>query len=241
MKMAPLRTIAALILGAGAATGFTPATPYVATRQVESITRQDTSLNVYGMNSDTFDKAMAEFEADYPGFSKWGWGPSVHAEKWNGRHAMFGWLFICATAYAKGHGLFPSADMMLKTKEWGTLAYISGFKNTEVTITNQRAIILIANVHCLLVGVTATVAPQPWFDPLLLDPNMEESYERAINTKPYGIIPDMSFKQWGLTETAEMMNGRMAMFGLIMLILTSMTQGKPMLDVVNEWLGGLYY
>jgi len=193
------------------------------------------------MGSDTFEDGMAEFEKSYPGFAKWGWGPSVHAEKWNGRHAMFGWLFICATAYAKGHGLIPNPDQALNMKDWGSLARISGFGKDAITISNERAIILIANVHCLMVGVTATVAPQPWFDPLLLDPNMEASYERAVNTKPYGVVPDLSYSKWGLTETAEMMNGRMAMFGLIMLIGASFIENKNMLDVVNEWLGGAYY
>ena len=177
---------------------------------------------------------MADWEAEYPDFAKWGWGPSVHAEKWNGRHAMFGWVFICATAYAKGHNLIPDADLPLDLKEWGTLATISG-KNT---ISNERAIILIANVHCFMVGLAATIAPMPFSDPLLLDPNQGEAYERAINTKPYGVFIDM---KTGLTEEAEMMNGRMAMLGLCTLMATSAFTGKSMIDVVNEWVGGLYY
>jgi hypothetical protein len=224
--MAPLRTLATLVLGASAVSGFTPASP-IAARTVAPAVTSETSLNV-------FNDAMADWEKEYPDFAKWGWGPSVQAEKWNGRHAMFGWVFICASAYAKGHGLIPDADMTLNLKEWGTLATISG-KNT---ITNERAIILIANVHCFMVGLAATICPSPWADPLLLDPNQGEAYDRAVNTKPYGVIPPLDF---GVTEAAEMMNGRMAMLGLCAVVTTAFIEGKPILDVVNEWVGGLYY
>jgi len=156
------------------------------------------SLNV-------FEEAQAEFEGDYPDFAKFGWGPSVHAEVWNGRHAMFGWVFLCATAYAKGHGLFPGGDSLLDLKEWGTLATISG-KNT---ISNERAIILIANAHCFAVGLMATLAPNAHVDPLMLDPAEADtpSYQRAIARQPLGVLPDMGFKNWGLTDVAEQMNG----------------------------------
>mmetsp|Transcript_22133 Transcript_22133/g.31123 ORF Transcript_22133/g.31123 Transcript_22133/m.31123 type:complete len:225 (+) Transcript_22133:66-740(+) len=224
--MAPLRTLAALAFSVGAVSGFAPSTPSTLRNTVAPV-RSETNLNV-------FNDAMAEWEAEYPQFAKWGWGPSVHAEKWNGRHAMFGWVLICATAYAKGHNLIPDADVPLDLKEWGTLATISG-KNT---ITHERAIILIANVHAFMVGLAATICPAPFSDPLLLDPNQGAAYERAVNTKPYGVIPEM---KTGLTEEAEIMNGRMAMMGLITVISTSFLTGKPILDVVNEWVGGLYY
>jgi len=196
--MAPLRTLAALVIGASAASAFAPSSP-LAVKNVAPVV-SETSLNTAfdPLDSDpaVFEGAMADWEAEYPQFAKWGWGPSVQAEKWNGRHAMFGWVFICATAYAKGHGLIPDAETTLNLKEWGTLATISG-KNT---ITNERAIILIANVHCFLVGLAATICPLPFSDPLLLDPNQGEMYERAKNTKPYGLIPEM---KTGLTEEAE--------------------------------------
>lgn len=227
--MAPLRTFATLVLGATAVSAFAPSTPTpFAVKNAAPAIRSESSLNA------VFDDAMTDFAEEYPQFSKWGWGPTVQAEKWNGRHAMFGWVFICATAYAKGHGLIPNPDMLLDLKEWGTLATISG-KNT---ITNERAIILIANVHCFFVGLLATICPLPFSDPLLLDPNQGEMYERAVNTKPYGVIPEM---KTGLTEEAEIMNGRMAMMGLITVVFTSFIENKPILDVVNEWVGGLYY
>jgi len=173
--MAPLRTLAALAL-AGSASAFAPNAP-LATKTVAPVS--ESSLNVF--NPSTFNNAMADWEAEYPQFAKWGWGPSVQAEKWNGRHAMFGWVFICATAYAKGHGLIPDADVPLDLKEWGTLATISG-KNT---ITHERAIILIANVHCFMVGLMATICPTGFSDPLLLDPLQREAYEKAKATEPY--------------------------------------------------------
>uniref|UniRef100_A0A7S3Q4Z5 Uncharacterized protein n=1 Tax=Chaetoceros debilis TaxID=122233 RepID=A0A7S3Q4Z5_9STRA len=223
--MAPFRTLLALVLGASAVSAFAP----ISTLSVRTAAPvvSETSLEV-------FDKAMADWEAEYPQFAKWGWGPSVQAEKWNGRHAMFGWVFICATAYAKGHGLIPDADTVLNLKEWGTLATISG-KNT---ITNERAIILMANVHCFCVGLLATICPLPFSDPLLLDPNQGEMYEKAKATKAYGVLPEM---KTGLTEEAEIMNGRMAMMGLITLTATSFIEGKDMLTVVNDWVGGLYF
>jgi len=228
--MAPLRTLAALAFGASAVSGFAPASP-IASKPVVS----ESALNVYEPFKESyFNNAMADWEAEYPQFAKWGWGPSVQAEKWNGRHAMFGWVMICATAYAKGHGLIPDAETTLNLKEWGTLATISG-KNT---ITNERAIILIANVHAFCVGIAATIAPLGFSDPLLLDPNQGEAYERAVNTKPYGVVPELKF---GVTNEAEIMNGRMAMLGLCAVVSTSFIEGKPILDVVNEWVGGLYY
>jgi len=35
---------------------------------------------------------MADFAADFPWLAKYGFGPTVKAERWNGRHAMFGWF-----------------------------------------------------------------------------------------------------------------------------------------------------
>jgi len=241
--MAPLRTIAALVISAGAVSGFAPTNSLIVTREI--VTSPTTSsLDVFNAERGTemFEVGMDKFAEDFPGFAKWGWGPTVHAEKWNGRHAMFGWFFICSTAYFKGHGLIPDATTMLTFKEWGSLALITfGTGKDSVLINQERAVILIANVHCFMVGLFSTIAPLPWSDPLLLDPNQGEAYERALNTKPYGILPDCSFNNWGLTETAEIMNGRMAMFGLMMLLGTSLIDGKPMLDVVNDWVGNLYY
>jgi hypothetical protein len=182
-----------------------------------------------------YDAATSDFDNQFPQFAKWGWGPSVHAEKWNGRHAMFGWFFICASAYAKGHGLIPDADMALDLKEWGTLATISG----KETISNERAIILIANVHFFGVSLLSTIAPLGFTDPLLLDPS-SPSYDRVMarNSEPFGYLPALKF---GLTEEAEAINGRLAMLGIFALIMATAIEQKPMLDIVNEWIGGAYF
>jgi len=182
-----------------------------------------------------YDDAQADWAEQFPGFVQYGWGPTVHAEKWNGRHAMFGWFFIMCTAYAKGHGLIPDADMALDFSKWGTLATISG----KETITNERAIILIANAHFFAVSLMATICPLPFNDTLLLDPN-HPNYEatKARNDQPFGYLP--AFKL-GLTEEAEMINGRLAMLGIISLIGYTAVSGKDMINIVNEWVGGAYF
>ena len=89
-----------------------------------------------------FDDAVKEFSDSYPQAYKRGWGPTTKAERWNGRHAMFGWVALIATGYAKSHNLIPEPEKLLDMKEWGTLAYIYGG-----SITNERAVILVGHLH----------------------------------------------------------------------------------------------
>lgn len=182
-----------------------------------------------------YEDAVADWEKQFPSFAKWGWGPSVHAEKWNGRHAMFGWFFICASAYCKGHGLIPDAETFLSVKEWGSLAIISG----KETISNERAIILAANMHFFGLSLMATLAPLPFGDSLFLDPN-DPNYDAMAdrNKNGFGYMPAMKL---GITEEAEIINGRLAMVGITALIMATAIEQKPMLDIVNEWVGGAYY
>jgi Chlorophyll A-B binding protein len=182
-----------------------------------------------------YDDAVADWNSQFPQFAKWGFGPSVHAEKWNGRHAMFGWFFICATAYCKGHGLIPDADTLLDVKEWGGLAIISG----KTTISTERAIILAANMHFFGVSLMATMLPMPFSDSLTLDPN-DPWYDAmaARNKQGLGFLPALKL---GLTEEAEILNGRLAMLGLSMLVLTTALTGQSMIEVVNDWVGGAYF
>ena len=159
--------------------------------------------------------------------AKYGFGPSVKAERWNGRHAMFGWAVILATCYAEGHGLFPNAAKQLGYADWGSLTATSFGQS----ITNERAIIMIAHVHFLMISAMAAFGPA-WpasRDPLLLlDGDKDE--------EPYGIIPPV---KGGLTKENEMLHGRFAMFGLIVVALTSVISGKSFIDIVNLGTGGI--
>merc|ERR1711988_2004231 len=174
-----------------------------------------------------FDDGMATFKADYPWLAKYGFGPTVKAERWNGRHAMFGWLAIILTGYAKGHGFFPDPTVALKYDQWGGLAQI-GFGQY---ISNERAIIMIAHIHALGVSMAAAFGPQVLGDSLTL-------LEGEVDEEPYGLFPPLK-GQTGLTPAAEMYNGRMAMMGLIAVITASVASGKDILEVVDIGLGGL--
>lgn len=139
---------------------------------------------------------------------------------------MFGWFFICATAYCKGHGLIPNPEALVDFQAWGTLATISG----KTTITNERALVLVANMHFFGISLMAAFSPTPFGDNLFTEPGPQP--------KGFGYMPALNF---GLTEEAEILNGRLAMLGLSMLLATTVLTGKPILDVVNEWVGGAYY
>jgi len=174
-----------------------------------------------------FDDGMSQFKADYPWLAKYGFGPTVKAERWNGRHAMFGWFAIVMTGAAKANGFFPDPSTALKYDDWGALAQL-GFGQY---ISNERAIIMIAHVHALGVSMAAAFGPQVLGDSLtLLDGEVDE--------EPYGLFPPLK-GQTGLTPAAEMYNGRMAMMGLIVVITASFASGKDILEVVDIGTGGL--
>jgi len=180
------------------------------------------------VQASVFEEGMSQFSADFPWLAKNGFGPSVKAERWNGRHAMFGWFMILCTGYAKSHGLFPSPDVQLKYADWGALAQI-GFGQY---ISNERAIIMIAHIHALAVSAAAAWGPQILGDSLtLLDGEEDE--------EPYGLFPPL-MGQGGLTPAAEMWNGRLAMLGIIALVLTSCVSGKDILEVIDIGTGGLF-
>eukprot|EP00540_Astrosyne_radiata_P012077 CAMPEP_0116830422 /NCGR_PEP_ID=MMETSP0418-20121206/4754_1 /TAXON_ID=1158023 /ORGANISM="Astrosyne radiata, Strain 13vi08-1A" /LENGTH=221 /DNA_ID=CAMNT_0004459523 /DNA_START=423 /DNA_END=1089 /DNA_ORIENTATION=+ len=175
-----------------------------------------------------------------PGEAKWGWGPSVQAEKWNGRHAMFGWVFLCASAYAHGHHLIPNADTLLDIKQLGMVALQKDVQGQGMVAWSQeRAVIFMANIHFLCVSLCATIAPLPWADPLLID-ETHSSYDRlmAREQEPFGYLPEI---KTGLTEEAEIINGRLAMLGIFVLAMATAIENKNMLDIINDWVGGLYY
>ncbi|KAL1524360.1 hypothetical protein AB1Y20_019257 [Prymnesium parvum] len=179
------------------------------------------------VEASVFDTGMNQFSAEFPWLAKNGFGPSVKAERWNGRHAMFGWFMILATGYAKAHGLFPDPEVALTYKDWGGLAQI-GFGEY---ISNERAIIMIAHIHALAVSAAAAWGPQVLGDSLTLMEGEEDE-------EPYGLFPPL-MGQGGLTPAAEMWNGRLAMLGIIMLVLSSVVSGKDILEVVDVGIGGL--
>lgn len=196
----------------GAARGFMAPVPTVV---------RSTSLA-----AEPFTSATEKYKSDFPEFSSYGWGVSTKAERWNGRHAMFGWVFIIATGYAQSHGLIPEADKLLDIKQWGTLAQITPRVST---ISTERAVVLIANVHALMVSLCAAFCPLDYQDKLLLEPGEEDE-------EPAGLIPVF---ETGLTASAEMYNGRLAMLGIVVVSAYSLIYQVPFLDVVNGMLGGL--
>mmetsp|Transcript_12040 Transcript_12040/g.10878 ORF Transcript_12040/g.10878 Transcript_12040/m.10878 type:complete len:211 (+) Transcript_12040:47-679(+) len=184
------------------------------------------SKSVNSLSMSVFDKAVKDWANEYPVPYNAGWGPTTKAERWNGRHAMFGWVALILTGYAKGHGLIPNADSLLDLKEWGTLAYIYGG-----TITNERAVIIVGHLHLLLFSIFAAVAPLSFQDKIYLDAGEEPEPAAGLIPK---IVP-------GLTKEAELLNGRLAMLGLVVLLIVSTVYQTPILDVINTGLGGLLF
>lgn len=174
-----------------------------------------------------FERAMADYQKDFPKFAERGWGATVKAERWNGRHAMFGFVVLVLTGYCKGHGLLPDTDVLLDVSQWGTL----GTLGDGTGISMQRAIILVAHIHVLFVSVAASIAPFSFQDKLLLEPGEKDE-------APAGLFPPFV---GGLTKDAELWNSRVAMLGVICLVAQAVATHTPILDVVNLWVGnGLY-
>lgn len=174
-----------------------------------------------------FTKAMADYKKDYAPFADRGWGATVKAERWNGRHAMFGFLVMVITGYCKGKGILPPAGELLDVSQWGVV----GSLGDTAMITQERAIILVAHIHVLMVSVAATLAPFSFQDKLLLE-------DGEADETPAGLFPALSP---GLTKDAELWNCRVSMLGLICLVSASVASNTPILDVLNNCLGNLLY
>jgi hypothetical protein len=179
------------------------------------------------MAQNPMSKAITEFSISSPELASRGLGVTTNAERWNGRHAMFGLFFIVLTAYFKGHGLIPDADKVLDINQWGPLASAGMGQG----ITNERAIILIAHVHVLVVSVLAAFAPFQFQDTLIKQKG--DPVEPAA-----GLIPP--FKT-GLTKEAELINGRLAMLGVISITAAATFTGTSVVDVVNLGLGKILF
>eukprot|EP00624_Nannochloropsis_granulata_P002958 evm.model.NODE_25067_length_7224_cov_15.120847.3 len=174
-----------------------------------------------------FERAMADFNGRYPAVAALGLGPSAKAERWNGRHAMFGWIALLATGYAQAHGLLPEGGM--DAKEWGTWVIVSTTGGEQVTIPAARAAIAIGHLHFGAVGVFAAYSKNSVKDRLLLEPGEKDE-------APAGLFPAL---RPGLTKEAEMLNGRVAMLGLVALVTVSAATGQDILSVIDQGLGGL--
>lgn len=140
---------------------------------------------------------------------------------------MFGLMVLVITGYCKSHNLIPDPDMTLDLSVWGPLAALGD----QASITNERAIILIAHVHVLLVSIAAAIAPFSFQDTLLIP-------EGQADEKPAGLFPPFV---GGLTKEAELWNGRVAMLGVSTLVGIAISTGTPILDVLNAGLGNLLF
>merc|ERR1712216_895584 len=81
------------------------------------------STGIVMQQANPMSSAVAEFAEKAPELASRGLGVTINAERWNGRHAMFGMFLMTFTAYLKGHGLIPDADKVLDVNQWGPLAY----------------------------------------------------------------------------------------------------------------------
>ena len=122
--------------------------------------------------------AVEKFASENPELASRGLGVTTNAERWNGRHAMFGIFFMVLSSYLHGRGLIPDGDKILDVSQWGPL--VNGGFNAP--ITNERAIILVAHVHVLFVSIVAAFAPFGFQDTLVKD----QGYKPEA---PAGLIP----------------------------------------------------
>merc|ERR1719183_3004533 len=136
--------VAVTLAALASASAFAPiSAPMGLKLRAQNVARAPRSAGLVMQASNPMTNAVAEFAAQNPELASRGLGVTTNAERWNGRHAMFGMFFMAFTAYLKGHGLIPDADKVLDPATWGPLAY-GGF---GTQITNERAIILIAHVQ----------------------------------------------------------------------------------------------
>merc|ERR1711907_889727 len=72
--------------------------------------RMADKVSVFPPPASIFEAASESINSQNQQLAKYGFGATAKAERWNGRHAMFGWFAIILTGYAKSHNLIPNAD-----------------------------------------------------------------------------------------------------------------------------------
>ena len=85
------------------------------------------------------------------------------------------------------------------------------------------------HLHLLLFSFCAAVAPLSFQDNLYLGKGEEPE------AAPGPFVPPVP----GLPKPAELPNGRLAMLGLVVLLVTSTVTQTPILDTINTGLGGV--
>merc|ERR1719281_900915 len=83
----------------------------------------------------------------------------------------------------------------------------------------------------LSVSFAAAFGPQVLGDTLTLNDGEEDE-------EPYGIVVPIR-GNYGLTPAAEMINGRLAMLGIVVVVFSSFASGKDILDLVDIGVGEL--
>jgi len=209
-----------------------------------------------------FEQAMKTYEAENPWMAKYGFGPSVKAERWNGRHVS-----SCACtpaappgASARARPVAPSPRRVLKPHPVRLVQAMFGWMAILATG--------VAKSHGLLPEGDIALTYEDWGGLAQQGMNTYISKERAIimiahvhalafsfaaafgpqvlgdsltlldgekDEEPYGFMPPL---QLGLTPAAEMANGRVAMVGLISVVATSAITGMDVLQVVDIGTGG---
>ncbi|CEL92262.1 unnamed protein product [Vitrella brassicaformis CCMP3155] len=176
------------------------------------------------LDMSVFNEGVEKFGKDFAMPKKMGFGPTANAERWNGRHAMAGWVSLLFIAYAKYTGNpifgFPGPE---ETFKW--IAY--GGKEAEIPL--QNIYVLVFNAHLLMISLIAflfndSLPDKFWFS------------DGEDDEEPAGLIPRF---EPGLTKGAEMLNGRLAMLGLVVLLVTAFGTGQSVDQVMDKALGGL--
>merc|ERR1712216_543362 len=133
---------AAVALAAlASASAFAPiASPAGLQLRAKNVARAPRSTGIVMQQANPMSSAVAEFAEKAPELASRGLGVTTNAERWNGRHAMFGMFLMTFTAYLKGHGLIPDADKVLDVNQWGPLAYAGMARSSPTSVPSSSSL-----------------------------------------------------------------------------------------------------